>query len=180
MIHLNKSKLLAINAALAVLAVAAVALPALLPLSTPAVKAPPRPCTQPAEATTQVQDLQAYTVIYLKPFSRPLADAPPPPPVAPPAPPPFVARLMGTVQEPGFAYAIFSLPDGHERLIALGETSDGICVKEIGEGCATVLYQGRTIPCKAVRQESPTPASGPYAPGMPLNRPLVPAAGGVR
>lgn len=136
---------LALNATMACAIVAAVVL-AIQPVDA-------IPDVQPSTAATLAPKEQAaapspsdYDVIAEANFYRPLFDeAPPPPPTTNIAPPPLPVRLIGTVVESGFSYAMFRTVGGETRMVGIGETVDGVQVVSLTEKSATVLFSGQTL-----------------------------------
>lgn len=171
MMHKTKTLLLAANAALAMGIVAAILLPALLPLSAEE-SAPVRSKSscEPADAFAcrRIEPLETYLPIFARPLSRPLFDPPPAAPPAAAAAPILSAKLVGTILESGHTMALFRMPDGKEKFVGLGETVDGISVRDIGPGCATILFNGQTITCQAEKPPAtPAPTTNPAGAARP-------------
>jgi len=96
--------------------------------------------TQPARTS---RPLGYYAVIWQKDLRRPLYD---PPPVAvirkKPAKSKLRIKLVGTVIEPGFSYAIVKTDSGQTRLVAVGQSAEGAEVVSVRDGTATIRFAG--------------------------------------
>ena len=98
--------------------------------------------------------LKHYEVIWQRNLRRPIFD---PPPVirvkVSPPKPKLKVRLVGTVLEPGFTYAIFTDSGGKTVLKRIGESIQGARVESISDGRVTVALAGRTLILKVEKKK---------------------------
>ena len=95
-----------------------------------------------------------YSAIYQADLRAPLFDAPPV--QMPPASAPAVVvpvRLLGTIVEEGFSYAMLRGAGGESRTASIGETVDGVEILSIAASSATVRYSGQTMTLKVEAEE---------------------------
>jgi hypothetical protein len=90
--------------------------------------------------------LQAYTTTLERHLRRPLYDPEPIVQETPPPPKPVLqARLLGTVLEPGFTYAIFRDASGEQKFVSAGQSIEGAEIMSIEDGQATVRFNGESV-----------------------------------
>jgi type II secretory pathway component PulC len=110
-----------------------------MPLDEPdaAALAPAAPTAQPAPLVRKVP-LIAYETISKRNLLQPLYDS-----AAPNQPPPKPSvKLVGTVIEPGFTYAMLKTKEGQVKGVSVGETVDGAEVTEVKADSVTVKFAG--------------------------------------
>lgn len=146
----NKRKKLmyVVNAALALAVAAAIAYP-FMPLAEPAPpEKPPRVGDGPAGPLQQgAPPLAAYDVIYQRNLRQPLTDRPivQEEPITKVENTSLKLVLIGTVVEPHNSFAIFSLPGGTIKTIAVGEKIDGAELVSVTTKTATVRHLGKPV-----------------------------------
>jgi len=93
--------------------------------------------------------LSDYADIWQRDLRKPLHDPKPVAKAAKPAPKPKLAvRLMGTVLEPGFTYAMLRGKSGETKFVGVGQSLDGAEVVEVAVSSATVRFHGDLITLK--------------------------------
>jgi len=155
--HIQKRLL---NTAAGLLIAGGVACVVIVLAAPPVVTVPATPETRRAvraDTAAALLPLDQYDVICAKDVRRPLYDPPPvvvPEPVAPP-PPPLTLRLLGTVLEPGFEFAIVRAGAGQEVLMAVGDILDGAELLRLDETTATVRFAEQERTLQVQTKESP-------------------------
>lgn len=154
-LHNQKRLLQAITLLLVAGAIACALLLIFLPLSLPTNNNDKR--TASSNNAGDINATQASLQSYTEPLGRdlryPLYD---PKPIqvkaAPPPKPVLKAKLVGTVLEPGFTYAIFTDASGKQTLVPVGQSIEGAEVLEIADGKAVVKFCGETITLMAQKE----------------------------
>lgn len=154
--HGRKKILLAIHAVLAAAIVGSVAL-AVQSVDLAAAPQPAGPRSPKAASShpRPPRTIDDYPALCQGKLRLPLYD--PPPTMAAVATRPLggsTLRLIGTVIERGFPYAMFRLPTGDVKAVGVGEAVEGMVVLAIDKASATVRSGGKvsTIP---VEKEEP-------------------------
>jgi len=96
--------------------------------------------------------LSYYSVIWQRDLRGPLWD-PPPRPVAQRPKPTLAVTLTGTIVEPGFTYATFTLNDGSTVLRRVGQEVAGAEIKTIVDGEVRVLFAGEYLTLELKRKK---------------------------
>ena len=136
-----------ISAALAMALAAVNAALVFSPIEDPHSEASEAKPTPQAQAATGpiTPPLEAYATAWGRDLQRPLFD---PQPVlvdrTPPPPPKPTVRLLGTVIEPGFTFALLRGKDGSTKCVPVGEALDGAEVLGVQDGSVTVRFAGHT------------------------------------
>jgi hypothetical protein len=152
----RKRLVIAANASLAVALIACLAW-AILPANVDISPQTGGLSTAPAGPMRAESPLSAndYSIIYQIDLRQPLVD---PPPAAAPAPTQaqvtVPVRLVGTVVEPGFSYAMLRNSAGEVKTVGVGESVDGVEVVSIVPGSAVVRYSGQTATLKVEVEEN--------------------------
>ena len=144
----RKKLLYVLNAVLA-LAVAAVLAYPFMPLAEPEPPPPPpRVGDGPGGGLLQgAPPLSAYDVIFERNLRQPLSDraVAQKDPIGQPPPPPLKLVLIGTVIEPQNSFAIFSVPGGASKTVAVGEKVEGAELVTVTAKTATLRHQGKPV-----------------------------------
>jgi len=96
----------------------------------------------------------AYAAIYQSDLRKPLFDPPATEatPIAKPAQP-MPLRLIGTVMEKGFTYAVFKTLTGDTKTLGIGESLEGVEVVSVDATSATVRYAGQSSTMPVEKEE---------------------------
>jgi hypothetical protein len=134
----KKHLLWLLSASLAAAGLGSVLALALVPIGEPdpasLAPAAPQSVVPPARKTAVI----AYDAIGKRNLQQPLYDS-----AAPNQPPPKpTVKLVGTVLEPGFTYAMLKTKDGQVKGVSVGETVDGAEVTEVKVDSVTVKFAG--------------------------------------
>ncbi len=158
MISLRRRKqlLLCILAVEAACIVAAVALALLADVEAPEAPPPFHAAPLPAQCVPIIDEGdQAYSAIYQSNLRQPLFDAPAAATTATVAASVTLSmRLVGTVLEANYSYAVFRGGAGEVATLAVGESQGGICVLSVGDGNAVVRFGGRSVTLSVGKEEN--------------------------
>ncbi len=117
----------------------------LWPLRKPAVDpAAQTNATAAAADFTTIPPLESFKSVWAVDLRKPLFDGG----AGPSNKPAFAAKLAGTVVEPGFSQAMFSLPGGQTEMHKVGDEVAGAEVLEINADSAIVLFDGQRLTLK--------------------------------